>query len=66
MIHLLMVIIDDLECLPELLQAWRAIGVPGATILESAGAYRVESCSAGWGLAGWTASSSPGKCAGAP
>jgi CBS domain-containing protein len=47
-----MVIIDDLECLPELLQAWRAIGVPGATILESAGAYRVESWLSRVGLSG--------------
>ncbi len=38
--------------LPRLLTAWREIGVPGATILESAGAHRAE----GWleraGLAG--------------
>ncbi len=40
MTHLLIVILDDLERLPDLLQAWRGIGVPGATILESVGAYR--------------------------
>ncbi|MCL7452425.1 MAG: CBS domain-containing protein [Anaerolineae bacterium] len=40
MIHLLIVILDDLGRLAALLQAWRAIGLPGATILESAGAYR--------------------------
>jgi len=42
MIHLLIVILDDLTCMPDLLQAWQTIGVPGTTILESAGAYRVE------------------------
>lgn len=40
MIHLLIVILDDLVRLPALLQAWQTIGLPGATILESAGAYR--------------------------
>jgi CBS domain-containing protein len=40
MIHLLTVILDDLGRMPALLQAWQAIGLPGATILESAGAYR--------------------------
>jgi CBS domain-containing protein len=43
MTHLLIVILDDMSCMPDLFQAWRAIGVPGVTILESAGAYRVES-----------------------
>jgi CBS domain-containing protein len=40
MIHLLIVILDDLGGMPSLLQAWQAIGLPGATILEGAGAYR--------------------------
>jgi len=40
MVHLLIVILDDLARLPALLQAWRDIGLPGATILESAGAHR--------------------------
>ncbi len=43
MTHLLIVILDDLKFMPDLLQAWRTIGVPGTTILESYGAYRVES-----------------------
>jgi CBS domain-containing protein len=43
MIHLLIVILDDLGRMPALLQAWQAIGLPGATILESAGAYRATS-----------------------
>ena len=37
MTQLLFVVLDDLKCMPELLQAWRAIGVPGVTILASAG-----------------------------
>jgi hypothetical protein len=40
MTHLLIIILDDLERMPTLLQAWRAIGVPGVTILESVGANR--------------------------
>ena len=42
MVHLLVVILDDLKALPDLLQAWREAGVPGATILESVGAYRAH------------------------
>ena len=42
MTQLLIVILDDLACMPDLLQAWQAIGVPGTTILESVGAYRVS------------------------
>lgn len=40
MTHLLVVILDDLKRLPDLLRAWQAIGLPGITMLESAGAYR--------------------------
>lgn len=40
MIHLLTVILDDLGRMSALLQAWQKIGLPGATILESVGAYR--------------------------
>jgi CBS domain-containing protein len=43
MATLLIIILDDLTRVPDLLQALRSIGVPGVTILESAGAYRVES-----------------------
>ena len=42
MIHLLIVILDDLSLMPDLLHTWKEIGVPGATILESAGAYRAH------------------------
>jgi CBS domain-containing protein len=44
MTHLLIVVLDDLSCLPKLLQVWQDIGVPGATILESIGAHRAR----GW------------------
>jgi CBS domain-containing protein len=40
MSHLLIVILDDLERMPALLNAWRTAGVPGVTILESVGGYR--------------------------
>jgi len=43
MTHLLIVILNDLRLLPELLQAWQAIGLPGPTILEGAGGYRTNS-----------------------
>lgn len=39
-VYLLIVIVHDLTRLPDLLQIWREIGVPGATILKSTGAYR--------------------------
>jgi CBS domain-containing protein len=42
MIYLLIVILDDLRLMPELLRTWKEIGVPGATILESAGAHRAS------------------------
>jgi len=51
MINLLMVILDDPKLLPALLHAWEAIGVPGATILQSVGAYRSRTWLSQWGLA---------------
>lgn len=42
MAHLVMVILSDLKSVPILLQAWQEIGVPGATIIESAGGYRTS------------------------
>ena len=50
MTHLLIVILDDLSCLPDLLQAWRKIGV-GTTIMESVGARRAETWLSKAGLA---------------
>lgn len=40
MIHLLIVFLDDSTLMPALLHSWEEIGVPGATILSSAGSYR--------------------------
>ncbi|GMR11503.1 MAG: hypothetical protein BMS9Abin28_2336 [Anaerolineae bacterium] len=51
MTHLLIVILDDLSCLPDLLQAWQEIGVPGTTIMESVGARRAETWLSKAGLA---------------
>jgi CBS domain-containing protein len=34
--------LDDLERMPVLLEEWRKIGVPGVTMLESVGGYRVS------------------------
>lgn len=42
MSHLLVVVLDDLERLPDLLKTWQEIGVPGVTILESVGGYRAS------------------------
>ena len=43
MTHLLMVIVHDLERLPDLLRAWQRIGVPGGTILRSTGGDQATS-----------------------
>ena len=40
MIYLLIVILDDLKRMPGLLRAWQEIGLPGATIVQSAGSHR--------------------------
>jgi len=42
MTHMLQVILDDLKFLPDLLQAWREIGVSGTTIMKSVGGYRTS------------------------
>jgi CBS domain-containing protein len=39
---LLVVILHNADLLPELLRTWRKIGVPGSTILPSAGSYLAE------------------------
>jgi CBS domain-containing protein len=41
-ITLLVIILHDADRLPDLLKSWRKIGVPGATILPSAGSYVAE------------------------
>jgi len=52
MTHLLIVILGDLKCTPALLQAWQTIGVPGVTIIESAGGYRTTTWLSRVGLGG--------------
>ena len=42
MSNLLLVILHDTSVLPDLLKVWRKIGVPGTTILKSAGGYRAQ------------------------
>lgn len=39
MSNLLIVILDNISVLPDLLEVWREIGVPGTTILKSAGGH---------------------------
>ena len=39
MSNLLLVILNDISVLPDLLGIWREIGVPGTTILQSAGGH---------------------------
>lgn len=41
-VTLLVVILHDADSLPEMLRAWRRVGVPGSTILPSAGSYVAE------------------------
>jgi CBS domain-containing protein len=50
MTHLVIVILDDLKQMPAILEVWRGIGVPGVTILESAGGHRATSWLARVGL----------------
>lgn len=40
--HMLVVILHDLHCLPELLKTWRKIGVPGVTLMHSMGGFQAE------------------------
>jgi len=39
---MLQIILDDIKFLPDLIQAWRDIGVSGTTIMESVGGYRTS------------------------
>lgn len=43
MSNLLIVILNDISVLPDLLEVWREIGVPGTTILKSAGGHASRS-----------------------
>lgn len=52
MTHLLVVILHDLDRLPELLRAWNRIGVPGVTLIQSVGGFQAESWLEKIGLGG--------------
>ncbi len=52
MVNLLVVILNDPDLLPDLFEAWRRIGVPGATLLHSLGGYRVRTWLDKMGLGG--------------
>ena len=43
MAYLIVLILDDIDRLPDILDAWHAIGVPGTTILQSTGGHRTRS-----------------------
>ena len=47
---LLIIILHDADHLPDLLNAWRRVGVPGATILPSAGGHDTEKSARRGGL----------------
>ena len=47
---LLIVILHDLDKLPELLGAWKEANVPGVTILQSAGGFHAEKLARRGGL----------------
>ena len=40
--NLLVLVIDDLEVEPDILQAWEEAGVPGVTVLDSQGSRRED------------------------
>ena len=42
MAYLIILFLDDTDKLPDILDAWHAAGVPGATILQSTGAHRTR------------------------
>ncbi len=52
MTHLLVVILNDLHVLPDLLDAWKRIGVPGVTLWNSVGGYQAENWLQKMGLGG--------------
>jgi CBS domain-containing protein len=52
MLTLVIVILHNLDYLPELLDAWKKAKVPGVTILQSAGGFQAEELAQRSGLAG--------------
>ncbi len=52
MLTLLIIVLHDLDRLPDLLDAWKKAGIPGVTILQSAGGFQAEALVRRGGLAG--------------
>ncbi len=52
MAYLVIIVVHNIDKLPDLLHAWQRIGVPGATILRSTGAYRMTTWLSRVGLGG--------------
>ena len=50
--YLVIIVVHNVAKLPDLLHAWQRIGVPGATILKSTGAYRMTTWLSRVGLGG--------------
>ncbi len=50
---LLMITLHDLTHMPELLEAWKRIGVPGVTILNSMGGFQASELVRSKGLGGF-------------
>jgi CBS domain-containing protein len=53
MTYLLVVIVNNLSSLPKIMQAWRRIGVPGVTLLQSVGGFHAENWLQRLGLGGF-------------
>jgi CBS domain-containing protein len=54
MTYLLVVILNNLSNLPKIMQAWRRIGVPGVTLLQSVGGFHAENWLQRIGLGGFS------------
>ena len=52
MLTLLIIVLHDLDRLPDLLDAWKKAGIPGVTILQSVGGFQAEALVRRGGLAG--------------
>lgn len=51
MAQMIQIILDDIKYMPEIISAWRGIGVSGTTILKSVGGYRASTWLSKVGLA---------------
>ncbi|MDZ7843390.1 MAG: CBS domain-containing protein [Anaerolineales bacterium] len=51
MTYMVQIILDDIKYMPEIIKAWREIGVSGTTIMKSVGGYRASTWLSKVGLA---------------